>query len=249
MWRSGRVAVVGAALALVVAGCDPSGGGAPRRAVTQTAGGASTSAGFNAAGVLGGNAQPTFPASGSSLEVVARGTLVTGTTATIPVAVRNGTAETVDGVTVTAEADAGGSTAHGTGSTLSPSELGPGEVGLVVVSFPAGTAQPTRRTDPAAVDFTVRASSSRLHDLKVSAVSDAAGSLTGSASEPSGSARAPYPVSAYCFDDDGALTYGATSFASGAKALSSGDAVSFAVGLQGLPCPQYVVGVAAHGAG
>jgi hypothetical protein len=239
MWRSGRVAVVGAALALVVAGCDPSAGSAPRRAVTQTAGGASTSAGFNAAGVLGGNAQPTFPASGSSLEVVARGTLVTGTTATIPVAVRNGTAE----------ADAGGSTAHGTGSTLSPSELGPGEVGLVVVSFPAGTAQPTRRTDPAAVDFTVRASSSRLHDLKVSAVSDAAGSLTGSASEPSGSARAPYPVSAYCFDDDGALTYGATSFASGAKALSSGDAVSFAVGLQGLPCPQYVVGVAAHGAG
>jgi hypothetical protein len=257
-------AVAAALLALAVSGCGASatqtGGGTAAASETEAAAPATTSAPAElkmgttadviAAGWLAGNAKPTLPAgSEGKVDVVASAPIkVDLGGVTIPVAVRNGTADMITSVEVTGAAmDATGKIlASGRSQGFSPAVVPAGGVSLGYVYFSA------KLPTTAKLEFTVASKPLEgdpyFQDLKVSQANAVGTSITGKATNTSkNKLNGPYGAHVTCFDAKGKLLGSRTGYASPDADLAAGQSVTFQVDFYDEPCPTFLVGVSGYG--
>ena len=258
-------AVAAALLALAATGCGASatqtGGGTAAASSAASAAPATTSAAAElkmgttadaiSAGWLAGNAEPVFPAGGAGkVDVVASAPIKVNSAGlvTLPVAVRNGTNESITSVEVSGAAmDATGKIlASGRSQGFSPAVVPAGGVSLGYVFFDA------KLPDTAKLEFTVASKPLEgdpyFQDLKVDQANAMGTSVTGKATNTSkNKLNGPYGVHVTCFDAKGSLLGSQTGFASPDADLAAGQSVTFQVDFYGEPCPTFLVGVSGYG--
>jgi hypothetical protein len=258
-------AVAAALLALAVSGCGASstqtGGGTAVASSTESAAPATTPAPAEvklgttadaiAAGWLAGNAKPNFPAGGEGkVDVVASAPIKVDMigSVTLPVAVRNGTNETITSVDVSGAAmDATGKIlASGRSQGFSPAVVPAGGVSLGYVYFDA------KLPATAKLEFTVASKPLEgdpyFQDLKVNQANAVGTAVTGKATNTSkNKLNGPYGVHVTCFDAKGSLLGSRTGYASPDADLAAGQSVTFQVDFYNEPCPTFLVGVSGYG--
>lgn len=258
-------AVAAALLALAASGCGASatqtGGGTAAASGTQSAAPATTSAAAEvkmgttedaiAAGWLAGNAKPVFPSGeAGKVDVVASAPIAVNSAGlvTLPVAVRNGTNETITSVDVSGAAmdETGKILASGRSQGFSPAVVPAGGVSLGFVFFSAQL--PTT----AKLEFTVASKPLKgdpyFQDLKVDQANAVGTSITGKATNTSkNNLKGPYAVHVTCFDPAGSLLSSQTGFASPDADLATEQSVTFQVDFYDEPCPTFLVGVSGYG--
>lgn len=253
-----------ALLALLVSSCS-----AP--ASTQTGGGTSgggeqstsapepaaevepgTIADAVAAGWLAGTAQPTIPAgTEGKVDVVASGPIVPSSGGiSVPIVLRNMTADAITGVDVSAAATDASGTILGSGQSqgLNPTNVPSGGVALGYVYFAPNTEIPA----DAKLEFTVASQPVKgtpyFQDLKVEQANLAGQNISGKATNVSQETlNGPYSVSVTCFDEGGNLLSTLGSFASPDADIAPGQSVTFQVALYDRPCPSFLLGVSGYG--
>lgn len=258
-------AIAAALLALATSGCGApatqTGGGNAAATSTESAALATPSAAAEvkigttadavAAGWLAGTAQPVFPAGGvGKVDVVASAPIEVNSAGlvTLPVAVRNGTNETITSVEVSGAAmdETGKILASGRSQGFSPAVVPAGGVSLGYVFFSASL--PTT----AKLEFTVASKQLKgdpyFQDLKVDQANALATSITGKATDTSkNKLKGPYGVHVTCFDAAGSLLSSQTGYASPDADLAAGQSVTFQVDFYDRPCPTFLVGVSGYG--
>ena len=210
-----------------------------------------TTADAIAAGWLAGNAEPVFPDGGAGkVDVVASAPIEVNSAGlvTLPVAVRNGTNETITSVDVTGAAmdPTGTILASGRSQGFSPAVVPAGGVSLGYVFFAADLPATTK------LEFTVASKPLKgepyFQDLKVDQANAVGTSVTGKATNTSkNQLNGPYGVHVTCFDADGALLGSQTGYASPDADLAAGQSVTFQVDFYNEPCPTFLVGVSGYG--
>lgn len=202
---------------------------------------------FNAGGLLGGNATPSFPdGDAGKVSVVQVGPVLTDK-GILLFAFRNNTDAAISHVDWSATARSGGAVV-GSGSSqgTTPSQVQPGEVALSYIFFDNADAIP----DDADYDFQVSTSpadtsSFNTAPLKVTEANLNGGSIVGAATNASGAdATGPFSVDIYCFDGD-KLVDQASGF-SDMDTAAPGASASFSVDLFGQECPVFALGVSGY---
>lgn len=205
-----------------------------------------------AAGWLAGTATPTFPAgTAGKVDVVASGPVVASPGGTqVPIAVRNGTPDTISSINVTGAVmdPTGKILGSGQSQELNPASVPSGGVALGTIYFNPNTKIPA----DAKLEFTVASRKLEgkpyLQDLKIDQANAVSDSITGKATNTSGdTVTGPFGVDVTCFDDKGALLSQYVGYASPSAALAEGQSVTFQVPLFGKPCPTFLVGVSGFG--
>lgn len=205
---------------------------------------------FNASGLLGGTAQPTFPdGDPGEVSVVQTGPLEeSGSGASLLFAFRNNTNEGISHVDWAGTARSNGAiVATGSSQGTIPSQVQPGEIGLSYIYFQNGEVIP----DGAEYEFTVNTSpmntdSYNTAPLKVTEVSASGDAIVGAATNETGAeATGPYGVNIYCFDGDNLLSEFGT-FAEQMGEIADGGTVTFTADLYGAACPSFAVGVGGY---
>lgn len=202
---------------------------------------------FNASGLLGGNAAPTFgdgePGEVSVVHIGAkladRGVLL--------FAFRNNTDEAIAHVDWTATARSGGSiVGSGSSQGTTPSVVQPGEVALSYIFFDNLESIP----DDAEYEFSVSPSQADTSPyntaaLKVTEANLVGESIVGGAvNKAGGDATGPFSVSIYCFDGDQMADL-RNGYADQQDAVE-GATVSFSENLYSLSCPTFALGVSGY---
>lgn len=205
---------------------------------------------FDASGLLGGTAQPTFPdGERGEVSVVQVGPLTKpGVGATLLFAFRNNTSEGISHVDWSATVRSDGAiVSTGSSQGTIPDQVQPGEVGLAYIYFENGEVIP----DGAEYEFTVDTSPVNTDPyntapFRVTEANVSGDAIVGSATNETGAeATGPYSVSVYCFDGDNLLSQ-FTSFAEQDGEIEDGGTVTFSAGLYGDECPSFVVGVGGY---
>lgn len=253
-----------ALLALVVSGCSApatqTGGGTARGSAESAAPTAKsspatvklgTTADSVATGWMAGTAKPSLPAgSEGKVDVVASGPIKADAigSVTLPVAVRNNTADTITSIEVSGAAmdKSGMIVGSGRSQGLSPASVPPGGVSLGYVYF--GSKVPAT----ADLEFTVASKPLEgkpyFRDLKVNQANAVGAAITGKATNTSeDTLHGPFGVHITCFDQKGALLNSQGGFASPSADLAEGQSVTFQVSLYGKPCPSFLLGVSGYG--
>lgn len=204
------------------------------------------------AGWFAGTAKPDFPTGAEGkVDIVSSGPIVaTSGGTTVPVALRNGTADPITGIDVTGAAvDAAGKIlASGRSQGFSPASVPSGGVSLGYVYFDLNTKLPAN----AKIEFTVASKPLEgkpyFQDLKVDQANAVGGAITGKATSTSdNTVKGPFGVHLTCFDQKGALLSSQVGFASPDADLSKGQSVTFQISLYNEPCPSFLVGVSGYG--
>ena len=204
---------------------------------------------FNAGGLLGGTATPTFEAGEpGEVSVVQIGTIDdTGFGGTLPFAFRNNTSEAIAHVDWSATARIDGSiVATGSSQGTAPSIVQPGEVGLAYIYFEEASAIAE------GTEFEFQASTSpadptpyntaRMTVTEASLVKD---SIVGGADNKTGKpTTGPYSVSVYCFDGD--TIVGHTTGFTEQDTIAVDAAGTFTVSLYDVECSTFAVGVSGY---
>ena len=207
---------------------------------------------FNASGLLGGNANPTFPAGDpGKVSVVAEAPLDNkgAAGATLSFAYRNNTSAAISHVDFTATARVDGKLlASGTSQGSIPAQVKPGEIGLAYIFFEDASSIPatgvtyefTAKTTPADTSFFNTA------PLTVSEANGNGTSIVGTAVNKTGKPLSgPYSVQAYCFDGNN-LTTSVMSFADQTSDIAADAKVSFTVSLFDTKCDKFTIGVSGY---
>ena len=261
-----RIVAVGAVLlALALNGCGASatqtGGGSASGSSTEPGAPATTSAAAEvkmgttadaiAAGWLAGNANPDFPAGeAGKVDVVASAPIKVNAAGlvTLPVALRNGTNESITSVELTGAAmdESGKILASGRSQGFSPAVVPAGAVALGYVFFDA------ELPVTAKLEFTVASKPLKgdpyFQDLKVDQANAVGTSVTGKATNTSkNTLNGPYGVHVTCFDAEGSLMGSQIGYASPDADLASGQSVTFQVDFYNEPCPTFLVGASGYG--
>ncbi|WP_104131192.1 hypothetical protein [Cryobacterium sp. M91] len=252
------IAPIALAIALALTGCagtdtTPT-GAADSKPVEEApqapdlAGGQVESLPFNASGLLGGTAQPTFPdGEPGEVSVVQVGPLDKDS-GTLIFAFRNNTSDGISHVDWSSTARSGGSiVATGSSQGTTPSQVQPGEVGLAYIYFDNSAAVP----DDSEYEFTastspVDTSSYNTAPFKVTEANLVGEAIVGSAINETGAeATGPYSVSIYCFDGDNLLSQSGT-YAEQDDDIADGGTVTFSANLYGDACPTFALGVGGY---
>ncbi len=205
---------------------------------------------FNASGLLGGTAQPTFEdGEPGEVSVVEIGPLEKpGLGASLLFAFRNNTSKAISHVDWNATARSGGAiVSTGSSQGTVPAQVQPGEVGLAYIYFENGEVI----EDDAEYEFDVDTSpadtsSYNTAPLKVAEASISGDAIVGSATNTSGAETVgPYGVSVYCFDGNTLLSQ-FVSYAEQSDEVEDGGSVTFTASLYGDNCASFVVGVAGY---
>ena len=204
---------------------------------------------FNAGGLLGTNAQPTF-AEGEpdEVSVVQIGPLEKpGIGALLLFAFRNNTPEAISHVDWSATARSGGSVvATGSSQGTTPSVVQPGEVGLSYIYFESGESIPEGTeyefdVSPSPADT----SSYNTAPMTVTEANLVGDAIVGAAVNDTGADTAgPYSVGVYCFEGDNIV--GQLGGFTEQDTLAAEATGSFTVSLYGDSCPTYAVGVSGY---
>lgn len=203
---------------------------------------------FNASGLLGGTAQPSF-ADGEpgKVSVVQIGPLDKDG-GRLLFAFRNNTAEGISDMDWTATARSGGSiVATGSSQGTTPSQVRPGEVGLSYIYFDNSEAIP----DDSEYEFAVSTSPVNTEWLnsapfKVKEANLVGESIVGAAVNGKGvEATGPYSVTVYCFDGDNLISY-FDGYTEQMDEIAPGGTVTFSVNLYGRPCQTFALGVSGY---
>lgn len=202
---------------------------------------------FNASGLLGGNAAPTFgDGEPGEISVVHIGAKLADQ-GVLLFAFRNNTDEAIAHVDWTATARSGGSiVGSGSSQGTAPSVVQPGEVALSYIYFDNIESIP----DDAEYEFSVSPSKAdnspyNTAALKVTEANLVGESIVGGAvNEAGGDATGPFSVSIYCFDGDQMAGH-RTGYADQQEA-AEGATVSFSENLYSLSCPNFAVGVSGY---
>ncbi|WP_425839887.1 hypothetical protein [Microbacterium sp. PA5] len=204
---------------------------------------------FNAGGLLGGTATPTFEAGEpGEVSVVQVGTIDdTGFGGTLPFAFRNNTAEAIAHVDWSATARADGSiVATGSSQGTAPSIVQPGEVGLAYIYFEEASAIEE------GTEFEFEASTSpadptpyNTAPMTVTEATLVNDSIVGGADNKTGeSTTGPYSVSVYCFDGD--TLVGHTTGFTEQDTIAVDATGTFTVSLYDMKCSTFAVGVSGY---
>ncbi|WP_111721528.1 hypothetical protein [Homoserinimonas sp. OAct 916] len=205
---------------------------------------------FNASGLLGGTAQPTFPdGEQGEVSVVQVGPLAKpGLGATLLFAFRNNTSEGISHVDWSATVRSDGAiVSTGSSQGTVPDQVQSGEVGLAYIYFSNGEIIP----GGAEYEFTVNTSpvntqSYNTAPFKVTEANISGDAIVGSALNETGAeSAAPYSVSVYCFDGDNLLSQFRT-YTEQDGPIKDGGSVTFTADLYGQECPSFVVGVGGY---
>lgn len=208
---------------------------------------------FNASGLLGGDADPTFPdGEAGQVSVVAQAPIEkhndTGS-AVLTFAFRNNTDAAISHVGWTATATADGklvATGRDQGATV-PAQIAPGEVGMSYVYFEAGKNIPetgatyefTAETSPADT------SSYNTAPLAVTESNRTGKNIIGAATNKTGApVTGPYSVDLYCFDGNEIGDH-TSDFTEEDGDIEPDGVVHFTVTLYD-PCETYAVGVSGY---
>jgi len=248
-----RNLLVASTLLILLAGCfspapvNPGGAGtnapaAPSEPATVE------SLAFNASGLLGGTAAPSFgDGDPGEVSVVSIGALVKPGygSATLLFAFRNNTPAAIAHVDWigTARAD-GAMVATGSSQGTIPAQVAPGEVGLAYIYFENGDSIP----EGAEYEFEVETSPADMSfynsaPLRVTEANVVGDSIVGAATNDTGAeVTGPYSVQIFCFDGD-ALIGHSLSFAEQDGDLEPDHTATFSVSLYDDPCPTFAVGV------
>ena len=203
---------------------------------------------FNASGLLGGTAQPTFPDGETGEASVVQIGPLDKERGTLVFAFRNNTSDGISHVDWTATArSAGAIVATGSSQGTTPSQVQPGEVGLAYIYFDNSA----EVTDDAEYEFTVSTSpvdtsSYNTAPFKVTEATLVGESIVGAATNETGAeAIGPYGVSIYCFDGDNLVSQLGT-YAEQSDEIADGGSVTFSENLYGDACPTFALGVGGY---
>jgi len=202
---------------------------------------------FNASGLLGGDAAPTFdPGKPGEISVVQIGPLDKASGALV-FAFRNNTPDIVTNIDWTATAsDGDGLVGSGSSQGTTPSQVQPGEVGLAYIYFD------NAKSIPKSAEYAFSVSSDPVDDtwassvpLKVTEAKLVGGAIVGAAKNESGSdASGPFSVGIYCFKGD-KLQSMELGYADQDDVADGGQA-TFSEDLYGDACPTFAVGVSGY---
>ena len=203
---------------------------------------------FNASGLLGGNAKPTFSdGEPGKVSVVQIGPLEKNS-GTLLFAFRNNTSEGISHVDWTGTATSGGKIV-GTGSSQGgiPAQVLPGEVGLAYIYFDNAESIPKNAKYEFTVETTaVNTDSFNTAPIKVTQANLAGESIVGGATNATDAeAQGPYSVQVYCFKGDKIQAQHQT-FAEQDGNVAPGGKVTFSLDLFGDKCPTFTVGVGGY---
>lgn len=195
---------------------------------------------------LAGNAQPTYKLGDPNmLAMLDQGPAVNDQsgTASMPIAIRNNTGQAVAHVDIAATASVAGKiVATGDSVDTSPSQIQPGQVALVDISFQTKVPKGATFTYTSEM-LPANMSSGNTGNLKVTQANLVGGSIVGSAvNDNTAAITGPYAVSVYCFAG-GKLASVHGDYGSVSANLPHGGSTPFSVNLFGTPCAQYEVGV------
>lgn len=263
--RSGALAV--ALLALAISGCAepaasqgrtgtatsspasaaPATSSAPVTSSTPAEVKLGTTADAVAAGWLAGTPQPTFPAGpNGKVAVVASGPILVDAVqaVAVPVALRNGSQDTITSIDITGAAMDASGKILGSGNSLefSPTTVPAGGVALGFVYFESVIPADAK------IEFTVASKPLKgkpnSRDLTVNQANAVGATITGKATNNhSYTVKGTFSVNVTCFDQTGALLASQVGSASPDADLAPGQSVTFQVQLHGKPCPDFLVGV------
>lgn len=205
-----------------------------------------------AAGWLAGTAQPTLPnGSEGKVDVVASGPIVPSPSGiSVPIVLRNMTADAITSIDVAAAATDASGTILGSGQSqgMNPTSVPSGGVALGYVYFAPNTEIPA----DAKLEFTVASQPVKglpyFRDLKIEQANLAGQNIAGKAANSSqDTLNGPYGVHVTCFDESGNLLSTLIDFASPAADIAAGQSVTFQVPLFDRPCPSFLLGVSGYG--
>jgi hypothetical protein len=203
---------------------------------------------FNASGLLGGNAKPTFPDGEPGKVSVVQISPLDKDNGTVSFAFRNNTSEGISHVDWTVTATSGGKiVATGSSTSGIPAQVQPGEVGLSSIYLDNAKSIPK----DAKYEFTVNitpadTSSYNTAPLKVTQATIVGGSLVGGATNETGAeVKGPYDVRVYCFKGDNILRTRGSSAEQNGKTAPGGK-VTFSMTSGGDTCATFTVGVSGY---
>jgi len=208
---------------------------------------------FNASGLLGGNASPTFPAGDAGeVTVVSNGPFAKDEdfgSAKLLVAFRNNTSAPISHVDLSGTARADGElVATGASQGTTPSQVGVGEVGLAFIYFESVGDVPDKGLD---YDFAIETSPADTSSFNTAPFAVAEATNNGSAvigtatNGTDATVSGPYSVAVYCFQGD-QLADQIGSYADQGADIEPGGTVSFTVDLYGTKCETFAVGVSGY---
>lgn len=180
--------------------------------------------------------------------MVAQGDLTKpGVGASLPIAFRNNTSESISHIDISATARQNGKlVSTGQSQGVTPAQVQPGELGFGFIYFEDETSMPASGLKYKFTATTMPADTSSYNTapLTVGEATANGTSIVGTATNKTGKPlTGPYAVQAYCFDGN-KLTGQVGSFADQDADIAADAEVSFTISLYDTKCPNFTVGVA-----